>query len=100
MEALFQNETRYGTGRKQFFSGSPREPRESQITQIYKDLLDTYNHLVNQRGWPLKDVDDMDIHFYYELLNHSYTKEKANGNTKGKRSRFKDQKVVPIDAVF
>ncbi|WP_352921227.1 hypothetical protein [Peribacillus simplex] len=48
----------------------------------------------------MKDVDDMDIHFYYELLNHSYTKEKANGNTKGKRSRFKDQKVVPIDAVF
>ncbi len=45
-------------------------------------------------------MDDMDIHFYYELLNHSVTKVKANGNNKGKRSRFKDQKVVPIDAVF
>ncbi|MFD6211410.1 hypothetical protein [Peribacillus sp. NPDC060253] len=50
--------------------------------EIYNDLLDTYDHLINKRGLPLKDVDDMVIHFYYELLNHSVTKVKEMSKEK------------------
>lgn len=49
------------------------------IKEIYLDLL--------EQGWTLKDIDDMDIFFYFDILVY-----KANKGERDKR--------VTIDQIF
>ncbi|WP_248892225.1 hypothetical protein [Bacillus methanolicus] len=54
-------------------------------------------HLMNTRGWTPAQIDEIDVHYYFELLAHQ---EKMNDPKEKRKRKWRNQKVVPIDAVF
>jgi len=49
--------------------------------------------LMQQHNWTPAQIDEIDAHYYFELLEHQ-------NKPKKEKSKFAGQKVVPIDAVF
>lgn len=52
---------------------------------------------MNTRGWTPAQIDEIDVHYYFELSAHQ---EKMNDPKEKRKRKWRNQKVVPIDAVF
>jgi hypothetical protein len=60
-------------------------------------LKEIYLHLMDTRGWTPAQIDEIDVHYYMELLEYQ---EKMNDPREKRKRKWRNDKVVPIDAVF
>lgn len=49
------------------------------------------------KGWTPSQIDEVDVHFYFDLLGYN---AKMKDPEEQKKKKWRDAKVVPIDAVF
>jgi len=56
-----------------------------------------YIFLMDKRGWTPTQIDEIDVHYFMELMEYQ---EKMNNPKEKRKRKWKNQKVVPIDAVF
>jgi len=52
---------------------------------------------MDKRGWTPTQIDEIDVHYFMELMEYQ---EKMNNPKEKRKRKWKNQKVVPIDAVF
>lgn len=56
-----------------------------------------YISLMDSKGWTPAQIDEIDIHYFFELMAH---RSKMNAPEYQRKQKWSNQKVVPIDAVF
>ncbi|WP_368493172.1 hypothetical protein AB4J90_16300 [Geobacillus thermodenitrificans] len=59
--------------------------------------MEMYLVLMDKKGWTPAQIDEIDVHYYMNLMAHY---KKMNDPKEIRKRKWKNQKVVPIDAVF
>lgn len=49
------------------------------------------------KGWTPSQIDEVDVHFYFELLERN---EKLNDPTEKRKKKWREAELVPINEVF
>lgn len=52
---------------------------------------------MNKYGWTPAQIDEIDVHYYLELLDY---RQKMNDPKEQRKRAWRNDRVVPIDAVF
>jgi hypothetical protein len=53
--------------------------------------------MMNKRGWTIQQIDEMDAHFLFDILEYQ---EEMSNPAKRRKKAWENAKVVPIDQVF
>lgn len=64
---------------------------------MIEDVKEMYLFLIDKKGWTPAQIDEIDVHYFMQLMEY---REKLNDPKEKRKRKWRNDKVVPIDAVF